>query len=206
MFAAILDTCVLWPSTQRDFLLSLAVEGAYRPMWSEAILEELAEHETLKLQRRGLSDASERAAHLLGQMRSAFDDAIVQGWEGLEGSYGLPDPDDEHLVAAAVVGGAGAIVTENLKDLPADLMPVGIEVQTAAEFLASQVALSPCMAVRAVSQIAARSGQGGRPKRSMDEILRTLYERYGLTDAVEFVRLHVGHCGESGGHGAHLRG
>lgn len=46
-------------------------------------------------------------------MRIVFDDAEARGWEGLEGTYGLPDPDDEHVVAAAVVAGAGAIVTHN---------------------------------------------------------------------------------------------
>lgn len=134
MFAVVLDTCVLWPSLQRDFLLSLAVEGLYRPLWSSAILAELEEHEARKLVRRGSgqSDAAAAAEHLLSQMTSAFDDAWVRGWEALEGTYGLPDPDDEHVVAAAVVGGAGAIITVNLKDLPAHRMPAGIQVKTPA--------------------------------------------------------------------------
>ena len=109
MFTALLDTCVLWPSTQRDFLLSLAIEGMYRPTWSSAILLELEICETTKLTRKIGVDAGEaefRAKHLVEQMRTAFDDAEVAGWEGLEGTYGLPDPDDEHVLAAAVVGGA----------------------------------------------------------------------------------------------------
>jgi hypothetical protein len=96
MLTAVLDASVLWPSLQRDFLLSLAAEGMYRPLWSSAILAELEFHEAAKLIGRGESedDAHARSVYLVGQMRRAFYDAEVTGWEGLEGTYGLPDPDD----------------------------------------------------------------------------------------------------------------
>src|SRR6476661_6443593 len=139
MFTALLDTCVLWPSLQRDVLLSLAAEGMYRPAWSTVILAELEYEEAAKLTRRGVAptEADDRAAHLIQQMRQAFDHAEITGWEGLEGSYGLPDPDDEHVVAAAVVAGAGAIVTLNTKDFLARLLPAGLETLRPAEFAAN---------------------------------------------------------------------
>jgi len=190
VFSALLDTCVLWPSLQRDFLLSLAVEGLYRPLWSEAILEELEYHECQKLvERHSVVEgiAAIRAARLVDRMRTAFSDALVVGWEGLEGSYGLPDADDEHVVAAAVVGGAGAIVTYNVKDFPAGRVPRSIQVLRPAEFLVSTVAMEPVRSMRAVSKIASRSGRQG-PARTTDEVLDELSRRYDLHAAVSLIR------------------
>lgn len=190
MFTALLDTSVLWPNLQRDVLLSFAVEGLFRPTWSSAILDELAFHEEKKLvERRGVDreEAGQRAANLIGAMRAAFDDAEVQGWEALEGSYGLPDPDDEHVVAAAVVAGAGMIVTHNLKDFPRDRVPASIEVQSPAEFAHNTVSLNPPAALRAIKSVAGRSGHRG-PVLTVPGILDTLNDRYGFTDAVVFLR------------------
>lgn len=88
MFTALLDTSVLWPSLQRDFLLSMAAEGLYRPIWSQAILDELVRVEADKRVRRGaeLEQAGGAARRLIDQMGWAFDDSCVEGWEPLEGS------------------------------------------------------------------------------------------------------------------------
>lgn len=189
MFTALLDTSVMWPSLQRDFLLSLAVEGMYRPVWSSAILDELEYHEARKLVARGEeeSEANRRARYLVDQMRSHFDDAEVQGWQPLEGAYGLPDPDDEHVVAAAVVAGAGAIITHNKKDFPQVTLPVGIQVLSPQEFAANTVALDPIRAQAAITAIVERSGRRG-PHLTKAEILEVLVTRYGMDRAVELIR------------------
>ncbi|GAA1469356.1 PIN domain-containing protein [Microbacterium thalassium] len=188
MFTATLDTSVLWPSLQRDFLLSLAIEGAYRPTWSSAILDELEFHEEAKLVKRGMpvTKAAGRAATLIAAMRREFADAEVEGWEPLEGTFGLPDPDDEHVVAAAVIAGAGAIVTENLKDFPTGKIPPGIQLLSATEFAKNTVALNPRHALAAVQEIASRSGRYGSAL-TVEEILDTLRDRYGMIEAVEMM-------------------
>jgi hypothetical protein len=187
MFAALLDTSVLWPSLQRDFLLSLAIEGLYRPLWSTAILDELCYHETQKLIRRGHDPApAEQYAHrLVDQMSSAFDDAIVANWESLEGTFGLPDVDDEHVVAAAVVGGADVIVTSNLRDFPPQQIPKLLSVILPAQFAADTVAVSPDVAQQAVI---AMSSRFVRPPSTADEILDQLVARYAMAEAVELIR------------------
>ena len=188
MFTATLDTSVLWPSLQRDFLLSLAIEGTSRPTWSSAILDELQFHEEAKLVKRGMpvAEAARRAATLIAAMRREFADAEVDGWQPLEGTFGLPDPDDEHVLAAAVIAGAGAIVTENLKDFPADRIPPGIQVLSAREFANNTVALNPRLALAAVHEIASRSGRYGATL-AVGEILETLRDRYGMIEAVDMM-------------------
>lgn len=186
MFAAILDTCVLWPSLRRDFLLSMAVEGLYRPLWSDAILAELHRHELSKLTARG-SDPGEALAaadHLIAEMRTYFDDALVAGWEPLEGSFGLSDPDDEHVVAAAAVGGAGAIVTDNVRHFPAAQVPRDIQVLPAAEFAANTADVDPERAVNALREISRRYT---RTRQSPQELVELLVQRYGMHDVAEIV-------------------
>lgn len=187
MFAAILDTNVLWPSLRRDFLLSLAVEGLYRPLWSSAILDELRLHEARKLERRHQINpvvAAARADRLINMMRTSFDDALVTGWEGLEGTYKLPDPGDEHVVAAAVVGGAGAVVTENLKDFPESCVPANLDVLDPNEFAANTVDVDPSRAAHALAEIAARRT---KPTKTARGWLTSLVELYDMADVAEIL-------------------
>ncbi|TCM49431.1 PIN domain-containing protein [Kribbella sp. VKM Ac-2568] len=187
MFPALLDTCVLWPSKQRDFLLSLAVVNLYRPLWSAAILEELQYCEIDKLTGKyGIpqDEAESRAARLIETMRDHFDDAEVQNWESYDGTFGLTDPNDEHVIAAAVAGHAGAIVTDNLKHFPPDKVPPGIQVIAPSEFAANTVAVAPQLALQAVTTLTARFK---KPPMSVDEFLSVLRERYGMDEAVELI-------------------
>jgi PIN domain-containing protein len=120
-YTAVLDACVLVPIALADTLLRVAEKGLYRPLWSDRILAE-AQAATEEIH-PGI-DASKRFA----QMREAFDDALVTGWEELEGGLSLPDQDDRHVVAAAIRGGAQGIITANAKDFPApSLEPLGLE-------------------------------------------------------------------------------
>lgn len=140
MYAAVLDANVLVPSALCDTLLRLAADGFYRPLWSSQILAEV-EHAILRI-RPDLNPA--QVAHRTNAMRAAFLDANVQGWEEVTAGLDLPDPDDRHVLAAAIAGGAQAIVTFNGKDFPAErLAPRGIEARNPDEFLLDQLDLAP---------------------------------------------------------------
>jgi len=193
VFAAVLDTCVLWPNLQRDFLLSLAVEGLYRPLWSDQILEELVFAETEKWRRRGLGEpeATGRATRLETRMREAFPDAIVVRFEPLIGTFRLPDPDDEHVLAAAVLAGAGAVVTDNIRDFPAPCLPRGLGIIDPRAFAVQTVEVDPSRAWVAVQAISQRSGRVGSVMSSKD-VLTELEIRYRMHSAVALIRSVAG--------------
>lgn len=126
-FSAMLDACVLVPVTLADTLLRLAEASLYRPLWSARIITETVRAIEEVHPQLSADDIRNRA----DAMDAAFGDASVTGWEALEHVISLPDPDDCHVVAAAIIGRADLIVTSNVKDYPPDVLaPYHIEVQT----------------------------------------------------------------------------
>src|SRR5690606_4809792 len=96
-------------------------------------------HEEWK--RNLLLNRSDLSREQLDRTSSAMDravpDALVTGHESLCSSLNLPDPDDRHVLAAAIKCGASVIVTFNLKDFPSDVLePFEVEAMHPDDFIA----------------------------------------------------------------------
>jgi predicted nucleic acid-binding protein len=57
-------------------------------------------------------------------MDRAVPDALVSGYESLIEGLRLPDPDDRHVLAAAIKCNASVLVTFNLRDFPKDVLDI----------------------------------------------------------------------------------
>ncbi|MDR1432501.1 MAG: PIN domain-containing protein, partial [Propionibacteriaceae bacterium] len=108
------DANVLYPSTLRDVLIRVGIARLAQPHWSEKILDEAFEN--LAKNRPDLDTT--RLARTRELMNKAIRSAIVVGHEKLIPQLDLPDPDDRHVLAAAVKADATQIVTRNLRDFP----------------------------------------------------------------------------------------
>jgi predicted nucleic acid-binding protein len=107
-FTVVYDACLLYPASIRDLAVELARTGLLRAKWTTRIHAEWIN--ALIRQRPELDRARlERVAAL---MNSGVTDCLVTGFESLEaGLTELPDPDDRHVLAAAIHSGAQEIVT-----------------------------------------------------------------------------------------------
>jgi predicted nucleic acid-binding protein len=140
-YAAVLDACVLVPMALCDLLLRLAEEPAmYRPLWSEKILTEMAKALKTKLRR-----SAEEVAWRRHQMKEAFPEAmVIVPSDLLRAVECIPDKNDRHVLAAAVMARANTIVTQNTKHFPKDCLDqYGVLCQTADDFLSHQYHLYP---------------------------------------------------------------
>ena len=87
----------------------------------------------------------------------ATRDCLVAGYEALIPTLELPDPDDRHVLAAAITGRCDAIVSKNLRDFPkAAVNRYGIEVQHPDEFLSNHLKLAPGIFCESVRKVRAR--------------------------------------------------
>ena len=140
-YSAVLDACVLVPMALCDLLLRLAEEPAmYRLLWSEQILTEMAKALKTKLHR-----STEAAAWRRQQMKEAFPEAMVTVPSALlKAVECIPDKDDRHVLAAAIMARADAIVTQNTRHFSKDCCEkYGVLCQTPDDFLIDHYRLQP---------------------------------------------------------------
>lgn len=153
-YTALLDACVLVPIALADTLLRVAERELYRPLWSERILTEAA-HAVLRVHSELTPDV---VAKRFAAMQATFEGASIEGWEGIEASLSLPDPDDRHVVAAALRGHADVIVTANLVDFPdRALRPLGLVAVDPDDFLLDQLDLAPRVVLDVIREQAAHT-------------------------------------------------
>ena len=114
---AVYDANVLYSAPLRDLLIRLAQAGLVRAKWTDAIHDEWIRNVVQNYPHL----SAERLARTRTLMNDAVRDCLVAGYEDLIASLTLPDPDDRHVLAAAIRG-AGVIVTYNLADFPAETL------------------------------------------------------------------------------------
>ena len=151
-FAVVYDACVLYPNVLRDLLIRVAIGHKVRAHWTDQILDEVFEN---LIENRPDLDRV-RLARTRVLMGKALPDAKVTGYESLVPALELPDPDDRHVLAAAIRAGAQMIVTSNLKDFPPEcLSPFAIEAKGPDDFLVDQYHLDPVVMNMHVAMITA---------------------------------------------------
>jgi predicted nucleic acid-binding protein len=151
-FAVVYDACVLYPNVLRDLLIRVAIGHKVRAHWTDQILDEVFEN---LIENRPDLDRV-RLARTRVLMGKALPDAKVTGYESLVPALELPDPDDRHVLAAAIRAGAQMIVTSNLKDFPPEcLSPFAIEAKGPDDFLVDQYHLDPVVMNMQVAMITA---------------------------------------------------
>lgn len=151
-FTVLYDANVLYPNVLRDVLIRLAQTGLVHARWTDRILDETFRN--LGADRPDIPAAT--MTRLRELMNQAVPDCLVAGYESLIPALTLPDPDDRHVLAAAIRCGAQVIVTANLRDFPAaELARFDIQALHPDEFVMDLFILDGARVHQAISATAA---------------------------------------------------
>ncbi|CAN1486726.1 PIN domain containing protein [Burkholderiaceae bacterium] len=182
-YTALLDACVLYPLAMTDALMSLATAGFFAAKWTTRIEEEWI---------RSLGNQRPELIGRLGVRRDSMRDAIPDwevpeaAWSAINCGIKLPDPNDVHVLAAAIAGHSDCIVTSNLKDFPISILnEFGIEPVDPDTFIINQWDLDPVNAIAAFKRMRARRK---KPQSSPEDFAYALVIG-GLPTTAERLRL-----------------
>jgi predicted nucleic acid-binding protein len=179
-FTALFDACVLYPAPVRDLLLRTAKTDIFRARWTDRIHDEWIR--SLMEERPDLDGSALQRTREL--MNAAVPDCLITAYEPFEAGLNLPDVDDRHVLAAAIVGRADVIVTYNLRDFPPEvLQPFGIEAQHPDEFMRH---LFDFNTPAVLSAVRAQRAALKRPPQTARELLDTFLAR-GLVTLVSAI-------------------
>lgn len=183
-FIVFYDANVLYPAELRNFLMHLALIGVFRAKWSAEVHEEWTRN--LLINRPDLTRAQlERTRQL---MDKAAPDALVTGYEHLIPRLVLPDPNDRHVLAAAIRAGASVIVTCNLGDFPPHVLgEFDIEAQHPDDFILRLLDVVPGLVVEAAEN---HRQSLKNPPKSVTEYISTL-ESQGLIQTASALREYL---------------
>ena len=184
MQRVVLDANVLYPAPLRDSLMHLTLTRAFQAHWTNQIHDEWTRN--LKRVRPEITNA--QLQRIRDLMNHHARDALVTGFEKRIRGLTLPDPDDRHVLAAAIHVSATHIVTFNLKDFPkSNLEPHGIRAIHPDAFLLEVLRSYPANTVLAVT----RQWQSMKsPAVSLPELL-VIFERQGLAKFAQQLRLDM---------------
>jgi predicted nucleic acid-binding protein len=179
-FVALLDACVLYPAQLRDLLLRAAISDLFKARWTDQIHEEW----TRNLLKNRQDISPDKLARTRELMNASVPDCLVTGYEPYISELNLPDPDDRHVLAAAIRCQAGVIVTLNMRDFPEDIVSrYGISVQHPDEFLSHIFDLRPAVLCAAIKGM--REALDSPPK-TVSELLNDLL-KVGLPRTVNLL-------------------
>lgn len=179
-FTVLIDANVFFGARLRSLVLFLAQSKMFRARWSARIDDEWT---TNVANKRGIEiERLQRTRDLIDQ---AVADCLVTGFEPLEPSFtGLPDPDDRHVLAAAMVARAELILTFNIADFPDDVIgPLGIETRHPDAFLQDLYHISDETFIEAVALDFAHYK---KPALEFEEYVDTL-RRAGVPETADLI-------------------
>lgn len=169
----LIDACVLTPPILREIVLGAAAENLFKPLWSARILEEW-----VRASKRIDGEVGEaRARGDIALMRARWPKAEIDGWEAHARDLSLPDPDDAHVLAAAIEGRAEILLTLNIRDFPRRALAAhGIERAAPDPFLWAAWADGEAALTRVLNAVRAGTRAMGRDPQDF----RRLLKRAGL--------------------------